>query len=111
MNRRNFLRAMVGGVAVAAAERTFPFRVFFFPKEVVNTSFIWLQLEAFANQLPELFDRDSMLLHRMSGLRYFHDGTILGPYLGISRSPVVIAEPVSYTKLYPEALDAIPNVD
>lgn len=39
MNRRGFLRAMVGGVAVAAAERTFPFRVFSFPKEVVpNTA-------------------------------------------------------------------------
>jgi hypothetical protein len=33
MNRRNFLSLMVGGVAVAAA-RSFPFRVFSFPKEV-----------------------------------------------------------------------------
>lgn len=34
MNRRNFLRSLiVGGVATAAA-RTFPFRVFNFPKEV-----------------------------------------------------------------------------
>jgi hypothetical protein len=33
-NRRNFLGMMVGGVAAAAAVRTFPFRVFSFPKEV-----------------------------------------------------------------------------
>jgi hypothetical protein len=34
MERRNFLRMMVGGVAAAAAVRTFPFRVFSFPKEI-----------------------------------------------------------------------------
>ena len=33
MNRRNFLGLMVGGVAAAAAVRTFPFRVFSFPNE------------------------------------------------------------------------------
>ncbi len=31
MNRRNFLRALTGGVAAAAAVRTFPFRVFSIP--------------------------------------------------------------------------------
>jgi hypothetical protein len=35
MNRRSFLRSMFGGVAAAAAVRTFPFRVFSFPKEIV----------------------------------------------------------------------------
>lgn len=34
MDRRGFLRRMVGGVAAAAAVRTFPFRVFSFPKEI-----------------------------------------------------------------------------
>ncbi len=34
MSRRSFLRSMVGGVAAAAAVRTFPFRVFSFPKEI-----------------------------------------------------------------------------
>jgi hypothetical protein len=33
MNRRGFLRAMVGGLAIAAA-RTYPFRVFSFPTEI-----------------------------------------------------------------------------
>lgn len=35
MNRRNFLRSMIGGVATAAAVRTFPFRVFSFPTDIV----------------------------------------------------------------------------
>jgi len=33
MNRRNFLRSLVGGVAVGAAVRTWPFRVYSFPSE------------------------------------------------------------------------------
>jgi hypothetical protein len=33
MNRRQFLRSMIGGVATAAAVRAFPFRVFSFPKD------------------------------------------------------------------------------
>jgi hypothetical protein len=36
MNRRNFLGMMIGGVAAAAAVRTFPFRVFSFPKEIAR---------------------------------------------------------------------------
>jgi hypothetical protein len=35
MERRNFLRMMVGGVVAGAAVRSFPFRVFSFPKEIV----------------------------------------------------------------------------
>jgi len=34
MNRRSFLGLMVGGVAAAAAVRTYPFRVFSFPTEI-----------------------------------------------------------------------------
>lgn len=34
MERRAFLRTMIGGVAAAAAVRTFPFRVFSFPSEI-----------------------------------------------------------------------------
>jgi len=41
MNRRNFLSMMVGGVAAAAAVRTFPFRVFSFPQEVKPSNY-WL---------------------------------------------------------------------
>lgn len=39
MNRRGFLRGLVGGVAVAAAAPTFPFRVFSFPTEIVIPEF------------------------------------------------------------------------
>ncbi len=38
MNRRHFLRNLVGGVATAAAVRTFPFRVFSFPPEPVTAT-------------------------------------------------------------------------
>jgi len=39
MNRRSFFRTMIGGVATAAAVRTFPFRVFSFPAEIAPTAF------------------------------------------------------------------------
>lgn len=35
MDRRGFLRSLIGGVAAGAAVRTFPFRVFSFPTEIV----------------------------------------------------------------------------
>lgn len=34
MERRGFLKALIEGVAVAAAVRTFPFRVFSFPTDI-----------------------------------------------------------------------------
>lgn len=34
MERRGFLKALIGGVAVAAAVRTFPFRMYSFPSEI-----------------------------------------------------------------------------
>jgi hypothetical protein len=53
MNRRSFLRSLVGGVAAAAAVRTFPFRVFSFPSEVVPARFpVWLN----PNALPGRID-------------------------------------------------------
>ena len=39
MNRRGFLGMMIGGIATAAAVRTFPFRVFSFPKEIKIAKF------------------------------------------------------------------------
>lgn len=38
MDRRSFFRMIIGGVAAAAAVRTFPFRVFSFPAEIVTPS-------------------------------------------------------------------------
>lgn len=39
MNRRSFFKSMIGGVATAAAVRTFPFRVFSFPTALSLESF------------------------------------------------------------------------
>jgi hypothetical protein len=36
MNRRSFLGLLAGGLAASAAVRSFPFRVFSFPKEIVR---------------------------------------------------------------------------
>lgn len=38
MNRRGFLGAMVGGIATAAAVRTWPFRIYSFPAQPVLLS-------------------------------------------------------------------------
>ena len=38
MDRRKFLSSLIGGVAATAAVRTFPFRVFSFPKEIQLSS-------------------------------------------------------------------------
>jgi hypothetical protein len=40
MDRRGFLRSLVGGVAVGAAVRTWPFRVYSFPSQIKSSSFI-----------------------------------------------------------------------
>jgi len=36
MDRRGFLKTLIGGVAATAAVRTFPFRVFSFPSEIAS---------------------------------------------------------------------------
>lgn len=35
-DRRNFLRSMIGGLAATAAVRTWPFRVYSFPNEIIT---------------------------------------------------------------------------
>jgi len=53
MDRRNFLRAMVGGVATAAAVRTWPFRVYSFPATSVITDMQkYFDEDIFAEILP-----------------------------------------------------------
>jgi hypothetical protein len=39
MDRRNFLQTLIGGVAGAAAVRTWPFRVYSFPTHVIYPAF------------------------------------------------------------------------
>jgi hypothetical protein len=36
MDRRKFLNSLISGIAASAAVRTFPFRVYSFPKEIVQ---------------------------------------------------------------------------
>ena len=38
-DRRNFLRTLVGGIAATAAVRTWPFRVYSFPTEIVSVPY------------------------------------------------------------------------
>jgi hypothetical protein len=70
MDRRNFLRTMIGGVATAAAIRTFPFRVYSFPKEVKGN---WkgLILDPYPGKLqtPEL--RIPVIHERGNGLTVY----------------------------------------
>jgi hypothetical protein len=44
MNRRNFLGTLIGGVAAAAAVRTWPFRVYSFPTELTHGDIIGWQI-------------------------------------------------------------------
>ena len=44
MDRRNFFRSMVGGVVATAAVRTWPFRVFSFPSEIVTAPVLCNQI-------------------------------------------------------------------
>ena len=50
MNRRSFLSTLVGGVAVAAAQRAWPFRVYSFGSEVKPP--LALELENVREQIP-----------------------------------------------------------
>jgi hypothetical protein len=55
MDRRKFLSTLIGGVATAAAVRTFPFRVFSFPSKKMG-NFGGLMLDPYPGRLctPEL---------------------------------------------------------
>ena len=48
IGRRGFLQSLVGGIAAAAAVRTFPFRVFSFPTDVQLIS---------ADELPKIIEK------------------------------------------------------
>ena len=74
MDRRNFLRLMVGGVATAAAVRSFPFRVFSFPKE----SHVWtpkdLIMPPYSNAgLEEYIEWLTKLVGCICGTTSYHD--------------------------------------
>jgi hypothetical protein len=97
MDRRNFLRAMVGGVATAAAVRSFPFRVFSFPTQIELPT--QKQIEFLVGTDP-LYIGQSISLH---GLRWDADTTTAGPYRGIARIASIDAKQRIIT------LDSIPS--
>jgi hypothetical protein len=65
MNRRNFLSALVGGVATAAAVQTFPFRVFSFPSEVEKVSPALIRLDMRALTVT-YYDKDAIEMLKRS---------------------------------------------
>src|SRR5712671_3555595 len=115
MDRRNFLRTLVGGVAVAAAVRTFPFRVYSFPStpavidpklarrmlerirealgaEVNDPPPIWYlnpdQEKALAEYMGsnEFLKRRTIVEHRCGGVAFVGDKH-LPTWKNLSRSP------------------------
>ena len=106
MNRRGFLGMIIGGLATAAAMRTFPFRVFSFPTEIIAPSRLSvyqitnLSLEAIADQIPDLIERDAELYKMFLGVRY---GEYYDP------KPSLNAFPNSFRRFYPdESLGKLP---
>jgi len=98
MDRRNFLRSVIGGVAAVAAVRTFPFRVFSFPAEIKPFDFSYLpwdpegevwymnpdqakawdsldarvqavELESIHDEIPDLMRRGDRFLELLRGKR------------------------------------------
>lgn len=93
MDRRGFLKMLVGGVATAVAVRTFPFRVFSFPKDI---TFACADCDLFYLHPAQRVAYDELSLH---GLRYYdHLYNPTGTYMGISRSA------------YPLLVPNVPNV-
>lgn len=62
---------MIGGVAASAAVRTWPFRVFSFPSEIVVAEslrfaeFRGLHMEAMLPMIKDLMERDSILFDKI----------------------------------------------
>ena len=55
-DRREFLKQLVGGVALAGAARTWPFRVYSFPSEIKLEPASWLSCSYEWWSRPEAFD-------------------------------------------------------
>jgi hypothetical protein len=65
LDRRSFLGSMVGGVAVAAAVRTWPFRVYSFPTDIVLTGPIqWAPVATLDELIRQRFDPEYALVRK-----------------------------------------------
>lgn len=67
MNRRELFRTMIGGVAAAAAVRTWPFRVYSFPSELTAANSILFRRSPYPGRLAvpngDLLNRECWILH------------------------------------------------
>jgi hypothetical protein len=91
VNRRNFLRSLVGGVAAAAAVRTFPFRVFSFPKETILNPWRYFGPSQMFGGEPSFLDRTvgPLSLHGLPNYIGDEDHPITsGTFYGIQRGDV-----------------------
>lgn len=93
MDRRRFLGTLIGGVATAAAVRTWPFRVFSFPSKITRPlpEFVTLDQNFIHLGKDGVWRVDSVgshLIgaHRLEGLPWYADNW-LGDSIGIKRSP------------------------
>lgn len=99
MNRRNFLRSLVGGVATAAAVRSWPFRVYSFPTAPAiefDKRIFWFGCDppaelAFYLNADQKKAWDELVgdkLPALYGIRYIEDVENAGTkWLGLKRSP------------------------
>lgn len=97
MDRRNFLRSLVGGVAVAAAARTFPFRVFSFSKEVVGYRSYIMGADAFFPELAYPYLTKEALRKMVEQLK----GENIMPFNGDNFHYAIHPEVAKQLKLYP----------
>jgi len=67
-DRRNFLRTLVGGLAATAAVRTWPFRVYSFPKEV--KTYTSPQMDKYLRAAAESLMRDIELDFYQTGIGF-----------------------------------------
>jgi len=77
MDRRNFIRMLAQGVAATTAVRTFPFRVYSFPAEVVAPNFdliTYTTLESLRQDVlyDNFFVDDPWLLHMRRETEKWH---------------------------------------
>ena len=55
MNRRSFISLLAGGIAAGAAVRTFPFRVYSFPSDIVIAPVLDTPVPLLVDQLNEIY--------------------------------------------------------
>lgn len=84
MDRRSFLKTLTGGIAIAAAERAFPFRTYFFPSDIKL-----VKAEEFEKIIEKLADREFELVHPNGGPSRFVGVSLSSPILLKGNIPIL----------------------